>query len=106
MANHSPPQSPPQPPLAEDFSENMHLAPGYKEFLRGLILRGGALQHVHETAWRRTFPEDPVPVRIPPPAPGPQAPQSSEEADIAGDAPPPLSPADEDRRPSQRRRIQ
>jgi hypothetical protein len=57
-----PPQaSLPAAPLAVDYSEGMHLAPGYREFLTSLIVRGGELVDVHRTAWRKAFPDEPVP---------------------------------------------
>ena len=43
----------------------MHLAPGYKEFLRSLIASGGGLLAVHQAAWRRAFPDEPIPPTMP-----------------------------------------
>ena len=43
----------------------MHLAPGYKEFLRNLIANGGELLAVHRAAWRRAFPDETVPPTMP-----------------------------------------
>ena len=61
-----PPQSPPPVlPPAVDYSEGMHLAPGYKEFLRSLIANGGDLLAVHRAAWRRAFPGEPIPPTMP-----------------------------------------
>ena len=51
-----------------DYSEGMHLAPGYREFLRSLIANGGDLLAVHQAAWRRAFPNEPVPPIMPYPA--------------------------------------
>ena len=42
----------------------MHLAPGYREFLRGLIFNGGDLVYVHRAAWRRAFSDEPVPPTV------------------------------------------
>ena len=61
-----PPQSPPPVlPPAVDYSGGMHLAPGYKEFLRRLIVNGGGLLVVHQAAWRRAFPDEPIPPTVP-----------------------------------------
>ena len=119
------PRSPPRAPLsAIDYSEGMHLAPGYKEFLRDLITNGGELLAVHRAAWRRAFPDEAVPPTVPfrhngdPGVEVEDAVMSVEAEELSDDDPPSEggfsddegaggdgSSEEEDGRPLQRRRL-